>query len=71
LQKIDEQKPDEQKSGDQKASASEFACPVPAWQRNPMRVTFEPANSPKQTFAIRAHTANLIPDEQDDEEASK
>ncbi len=27
------------------------ACPVPAWQRTPARVTFEPAGALKQTFA--------------------
>jgi hypothetical protein len=60
-----------QKSDEHKNSASDSACPIPVWQRNPARVTFEPANSPQQTFAIRAHTADLILEDQDDEEASK
>lgn len=65
------QKNDVQKIDDTRNPAFDSACAVPTWQRNPARVTFEPANLPKQTFAIRAHTADLIPDEPDDEEASK
>lgn len=30
--------------------ASDSACPVPAWQRNPVRVSFEAGGSAKQTF---------------------
>jgi hypothetical protein len=48
------------------------ACPIPDWQRDPARVTFEAAGSPKQTFAIRGHTVDLINEsEEQDEEASK
>ena len=47
------------------------ACPDPAWQRNPSRVTFEPAGIPKQTFAIRGHTVDVVNEESEDEEASK
>ncbi len=47
------------------------ACPVPAWQRAPIRVTFEPAGAAKQTFAIRGHVVDLITEEEDDEEAAK
>ena len=47
------------------------ACPDPAWQRNPSRVTFEPAGMPKQTFAIRGHTVDVVTEENEDEEASK
>ena len=47
------------------------SCPDPAWQRNPSRVTFEPAGVPKQTFAIRGHTVDIVTDENEDEEASK
>lgn len=48
------------------------ACPIPDWQRAPARVTFEPAGSPKQTFAIRGHNVDLINEsEEPDEEASK
>ena len=54
-----------------KDAASDSACPVPSWQRNPSRVTFEPAGVPKQTFAIRGHTVDLLTEEEADEEASK
>jgi hypothetical protein len=47
------------------------ACPAPAWQRTPARVTFEPAGVPKQTFAIRSHAVDLMAEEEDDEEAAK
>jgi hypothetical protein len=52
---------------------ADSACPVPVWQRTPARVTFEPAASPKQTFAIRGRAADLVneSEEQEDEEASK
>jgi hypothetical protein len=54
-------------------ATADSACPTPAWQRSPSRVTFEPANAAKQTFAIRGHTVDLIIEieEQENEEASK
>jgi hypothetical protein len=51
-------------------TAVDSACPVPSWQRNPSRVSFEPIGGPKQTFAIRGHSVDLLADEED-EEASK
>jgi hypothetical protein len=54
-----------------KDAAADSACPIPAWQRNPSRVSFEPAGGPKQTFAIRGHTVDLVTEEDEDEEASK
>lgn len=56
---------------DAKDSAPDSACPTPAWQREPTRVTFEPAGFPKETFAIRGHVVDLITEEEDEEEASK
>ena len=54
-------------------AAADSACPTPAWQRSPSRVTFEPPGAPKQTFAIRGHTVDLIieSEEPENEEASK
>ncbi len=54
-------------------AATDSACPTPAWQRSPSRVTFEPAGAAKQTFAIRGHTVDLIieSEEPESEEASK
>ena len=51
--------------------AADSACPVPTWQRNPSRVSFEPIAGPKQTFAIRGHSVDLVAEEEEDEEASK
>jgi hypothetical protein len=48
-------------------AAPDSACPAPAWQRAPMRVSFEPQGEAKQTFAIRSHMADLISEEEDDE----
>ena len=50
---------------------SDSACPVPAWQRAPARVTFEPAGALKQTFAVRGPVVDLASDSEEDEEASK
>src|SRR3984957_1741714 len=47
------------------------ACPAPTWQRGPVRVSFEPASDPKQTFAIRGRAVDLVSDVEDEEEASK
>jgi hypothetical protein len=46
------------------------ACLAPAWQRRPVRVSFEPTGQAKQTFAIRGHVVDLV-SETDEEEASK
>ncbi|PYX72083.1 MAG: hypothetical protein DMG78_13220 [Acidobacteria bacterium] len=47
------------------------ACSMPVWQRSPVRVSFEAAGSDKQTFAIRGHIADIVNDDEEDEEASK
>jgi hypothetical protein len=51
-------------------TAVDSACAIPTWQRNPSRVSFEPAGGSKQTFAIRGHSVDLLTEEED-EEASK
>jgi hypothetical protein len=58
-------------SAETRNAVPDSACPVPAWQRAPARVTFEPTGSAKQTFAIRGHVVDLVTEEEDDEEASK
>jgi hypothetical protein len=55
---------------DGKSASPDSACPLPTWQRTPIRVTFAPATTAKQTFAIRGHIVDLTTDE-DDEEAAK
>ena len=42
------------------------ACPMPAWQRGPVRVSFEPAGGAKQTFAIRGHVVDLVNDAEEE-----
>jgi hypothetical protein len=56
-----------------KNASPDSACPAPAWQRAPIRVTFEPTSTAKETFAIRGHTVDLVneTEEQEEEEASK
>ncbi len=57
--------------GELKNVSPDSACPLPAWQRTPIRVTFEPTGTAKQTFAIRGHVVDLVTEEEDDEEAAK
>jgi len=48
------------------------ACPSPAWQKKPARVTFELDGTAKETYAIRGHAVDLVVDTGgDEEEASK
>lgn len=48
-------------------AAPDSACPAPAWQRNPTRISFEPNGSAKQTFAIRGHVVDAVNDSEDEE----
>ncbi|MFZ0806324.1 MAG: hypothetical protein WAN03_09085 [Candidatus Sulfotelmatobacter sp.] len=47
------------------------ACAAPAWERAPIRVSFEAAGAAKQTFAIRGHVVDVVNDAEEDEEGSK
>jgi hypothetical protein len=47
------------------------ACPAPAWQREPARVSFELSKGGKETFAIRGHVVDVINDAEEEEEAAK
>jgi hypothetical protein len=49
-------------------AAPDSACPAPTWERGPVRVSFEPAGSARQTFAIRGHVVDLVNDAEEDEE---
>jgi hypothetical protein len=42
-------------------------CPAPAWQRNPVRVTFEPPGGEKLTFVIRGTAVDLVNDMDEEE----
>ena len=52
-------------------AAPDSACPAPAWQRSPVRVSFEAAGGAKQTFAIRGHVVDLMNDAEENDEGSK
>jgi hypothetical protein len=49
-------------------AAPDSACPAPAWERGPARVSFELVGSARQTFAIRGHVVDLVEDSEDEEE---
>jgi hypothetical protein len=51
--------------------APDSACQAPSWQRGPVRVSFEPSGGAKQTFAIRGHAADLVNDDDEEEEGTK
>jgi hypothetical protein len=52
-------------------AAPDSACPSPAWQRSPVRVSFEAAGGVKQTFAVRGHVVDLATDAEENDEGSK
>jgi hypothetical protein len=43
-------------------------CPPPVWERRPVRVTFEPDEDQKSTYSIRGHAADLVNDDDAEEE---
>ena len=48
-------------------AAPDSACPTPAWQRGPVRVSFEAVAAAKQTFAIRGHVVDVVNDAEEEE----
>lgn len=52
-------------------AAPDSVCPAPAWQRDPVRLSFEPTGGAKQTFAIRGHVVDLVNEEEEEDEGSK
>ena len=49
----------------------EANCPAPEWERQPVRVTFDPKEDDTATFTVRGHSADLIPEEPEDDTTSK
>ena len=47
--------------------APDSECPAPAWQRQPVRVTFQPEEDQKLTYAVRGHVVDIVNNEEDDE----
>jgi hypothetical protein len=58
---------------EQQNDRAQEACPSPAWQRSPTRITFEPVGTAKESFVIRGRTVDLIneSEDQEDEEGSR
>lgn len=57
--------------GDTSAGGPEANCEPPTWQRQPIQVTFEPAEYDDVTFAVRGRSADLVPEEADEDIPSK
>ena len=47
------------------------ACAAPAWQRQPVRVTFSTGGPDKTTYEVHGHSFNLITDQDEDESGSE
>jgi hypothetical protein len=43
-------------------------CPAPVWQRQPARVTFEPAEGQKLTYSVRGHAVDVVNDAEEEED---
>ena len=43
-------------------------CPAPAWERSPMRVTFQPDGQQKLVFSIRGRVVDIVNDPEDTDE---
>ena len=52
-------------------AGSDSACQAPAWQRSPVRVSFQPPGGVKQTFAIRGHVVDVVNDAEEEEEGTR
>ena len=48
--------------------APDSECPSPVWERRPVRVTFEPDENQKTTYSVRGHAADLVSDDDAEEE---
>ena len=57
--------------GDAGQGGPDANCPPPGWERQPVRVTFDPKEEDKATFSVRGHSADLIQEEAEEETASK
>jgi hypothetical protein len=42
-------------------------CPAPTWQRGPTRVTFEPDDEQKLTYAVRGHAVDIVSNDEESE----
>lgn len=42
-------------------------CPAPAWQRQPVRVSFEPDENQKLTYSVRGHAVDVVNDAEEED----
>ena len=47
------------------------ACPAPVWHRDPARVTFEPKNEAKFTYAVRSRAVDMATEDEDRQESEE
>ena len=57
--------------GDASDGGPDANCGPPRWQRQPVQVTFEPVAYEDATFAVRGHSADLVPEETEEDIPSK
>jgi hypothetical protein len=50
------------------ADEPDSECPAPAWERTPMRVTFQPNDKEKLVFSIRSQVVDVVNDGEEAEE---
>ena len=53
------------------AEMPDSVCSVPSWDRGPTRVTFETSGNQKLTYTVHRHAADLLNEEEVEQEASK
>lgn len=55
----------------QASGSGDLGCGVLSWERSPVRVTFDVQGPSRATFTVRGHTADLMSEEEETEEAAK
>lgn len=53
------------------AELPDSVCSVPGWDRGPTRVTFETSGNQKLTYTVLRHAADLVNEEEEEQEASR
>jgi hypothetical protein len=64
---VGRRKPVLKKSVGEVSAQEDSPCPAPEWQRQPIRVTFEPKGTDKLTYSVRSHALEMVKEESDDE----
>jgi len=53
------------------SGAEKADCTPPTWQRQPAGITFEIDGAGKRTYSVRGNAADLVPEEAEEDVASK